>query len=261
MIVDGMSSLTPHTLYTHDRRRKRAKKGGKVGKAKTIARSNQGCHRTRVFCPRCKEEWGLPVQVRRTDRQWCGRATKAGTLSSYSHLPLQLNFVPSFPGSGALHLQLFHDGPEILHLLHLPALLRKHHRHSPVSSNMEMESVPSKPPPSEPRTDWLTNTYPKPQPTYSCPFCRKVNEPGFCWPFVPVQVDVYAHMIRPVVSTHLPITPQHHTTRYVRPSSTTPTTTTATSPAAIRYASYYIYNTWVGQPRSLRYCTYPHVTD
>ena len=63
-----------HTrLYTHVvRRRKQAKKGAKAGKTKTIARSNQGCHRTRVFCPRCKEEWGLSVQVRRRDRDGVG---------------------------------------------------------------------------------------------------------------------------------------------------------------------------------------------
>ena len=35
------------------------KKGEKKGK--TIARSNENCFRTRVFCPRCKTEWGLPI--------------------------------------------------------------------------------------------------------------------------------------------------------------------------------------------------------
>lgn len=45
-------------------RRKKARAGGNAGKAKTIARSNEGCYRTRIFCPRCKEEWGLPIQVR-----------------------------------------------------------------------------------------------------------------------------------------------------------------------------------------------------
>jgi DnaJ domain len=29
----------------------------KPGKTKTIARSNEGCHRTRVCCPRCKQPW------------------------------------------------------------------------------------------------------------------------------------------------------------------------------------------------------------
>lgn len=80
--------MTPHThtfLYTHVvRRRKQAKKGPKAGKTKTIARSNQGCHRTRIFCPRCKEEWGLSVQVRRAnDRDGVG-----GDSGLHTHISL-----------------------------------------------------------------------------------------------------------------------------------------------------------------------------
>ncbi|KAJ6630191.1 hypothetical protein Bhyg_16788 [Pseudolycoriella hygida] len=30
-------------------------------KKKKVMRSNDGCHRTDIFCPRCKSEWGLPA--------------------------------------------------------------------------------------------------------------------------------------------------------------------------------------------------------
>lgn len=42
--------------------RHRRSSGGNKKKAKAISRSNEGCYRTTVFCPRCREEWGVPVQ-------------------------------------------------------------------------------------------------------------------------------------------------------------------------------------------------------
>ena len=38
-------------------------RGKAEAKARTISRSNEGCFRTGVMCPRCKEEWGKPVEV------------------------------------------------------------------------------------------------------------------------------------------------------------------------------------------------------
>jgi hypothetical protein len=175
-------------------------------------------------------------------------------LSSYSPLPSQpSNIIPSFPGLGAIHLQLLHDGPEILHLLHLPAHLRKPHGHPPVRSDMgHGKGNGSQQAASVALTD-LTNIEPiKPQSTYSCPFCRKVRQAKLS---LVVRVGSVGWMCLhtwsgpPCLNSSL----KHNTTRYVRPSSTTPTTTTATCPAATRYVLYYISTPRFDQPRSLPY--------
>jgi len=41
--------------------KKDAKAGKKKEKGKTLARSNENCFRTRVYCPRCKTEWGQSI--------------------------------------------------------------------------------------------------------------------------------------------------------------------------------------------------------
>lgn len=41
--------------------KKGARAGKKKEKGKTLARSNENCFRTRVYCPRCKTEWGQPI--------------------------------------------------------------------------------------------------------------------------------------------------------------------------------------------------------
>ena len=40
------------------------KSGSKAKKTARISRSNEGCVRTSVHCPRCKQAWGAAVEVR-----------------------------------------------------------------------------------------------------------------------------------------------------------------------------------------------------
>eukprot|EP01135_Chromosphaera_perkinsii_P001426 Nk52_evm10s168 gene=Nk52_evmTU10s168 len=48
-----------------------AEEDSKKKKDKTIMRSNQGCYRTSLYCPRCRSEWGLPVSgVEKHDYNW-----------------------------------------------------------------------------------------------------------------------------------------------------------------------------------------------
>lgn len=51
-LVNAYERLSQPELFLED------EDDEKVAKKKTVMRSNDGCHRTRLFCPRCNAEWG-----------------------------------------------------------------------------------------------------------------------------------------------------------------------------------------------------------
>ena len=72
MLVTAFERLTqPQDLPGGDADDDAAMGGGRGGRTKQqgpatakLSRSNEGCERTAVHCPRCKQAWGAAVEVR-----------------------------------------------------------------------------------------------------------------------------------------------------------------------------------------------------
>ena len=65
ILVSAYERLSQPELFSKDEDKDTKKK------AKSLARSNQGCYRTKLFCPRCRSEWGLPISgVEKYDYNW-----------------------------------------------------------------------------------------------------------------------------------------------------------------------------------------------
>jgi hypothetical protein len=60
-VVTSFERLSEPELEEEEGKKGGGGGGKKKEKAKTLARSNENCFRTRVYCPRCKTEWGQPI--------------------------------------------------------------------------------------------------------------------------------------------------------------------------------------------------------